>query len=188
VHRADDTQGDICLYLRRRSLLLHQSSGRPRFHKHGVGRHCDSRRDPMVSCLVEDVAEPRQNWLLLIGDSVVTALPPYGSLRFANPSRSKSYSILVDDTHPAWHSRTNEFDGNVLGFLKHAWVGTGAYKFWRKIILLSSSRTITLSRVYVCSVITLVAGPQVGAFYQAFTNNLSFTPRFYIGFIFFYFS
>jgi len=131
-------------------LLLHQSSGQPRFHKHGVGRHCDSRRDPTVSCLVEDVAEPRRNWPLLIGGSVVTVPPPYSSLRFANPSRSKSYSVLVDDTHPAWHSRSNKFDGNVLEFLKHARVGAGVYKFRGKIILLSSSRTITLSCVYVC--------------------------------------
>lgn len=47
--------------------------GRPRFHKHGAGRHCDLR-DSTVPYLVGDVAKPRRNRPLLIGGGAAALL------------------------------------------------------------------------------------------------------------------
>lgn len=60
------------------AVIASVDRGRPRFHEHGIGRHCDSRRDLTVFRFVGDVAEPPTHGHprpLLIGGGVVP--PPY---------------------------------------------------------------------------------------------------------------
>lgn len=115
-HRMDDRHRDIlymAIFTKMPAVVALVDRGRPRFHKHEIGRHCDSRRD-----------FTRWNPLLRRGrSSALTKLAAFGRwrcrssstlwrfpFRSANPLLPKSYSTLVDDIHPAWHSRSDEFD------------------------------------------------------------------------------
>jgi len=118
--------------------------GWPRFHEHGVGRHCDSRRDLTVSCPVGDVTELRRNRSLLMGGDVATPPPYDDSPRAANPLRPKFHLILATISALLSTRGTMNLEDQA-----------GVYKFQREITLLSLSRTITLSRVHHASKILL---------------------------------
>lgn len=79
------------------------SRGRPRFHEHGVGRHCDSRRDLTVFRLVGDVAEPptlghfgsvAALWLFHLTTVRLSSARQLSTSRGSHPS-------FADDIHPA---------------------------------------------------------------------------------------
>jgi len=118
----DDRHRDIYGYIftNMPAVVALVDRGRPRFHKHEIGRHCDSRRD-----------STRWNSLLRRGrSSALTKLAAFDrwrcrssstlwrfSSRYANPLLSKFYSTLTISI--LLGTRWILFGGDVLKFLRH---------------------------------------------------------------------
>jgi len=121
-NRMDDRHRDIYGYIftNMPAVVALVDRGRPRFHKHEIGRHCDSRRD-----------STRWNSLLRWGrSSALTKLAAFDrwrcrssstlwrfSSRYANPLLSKFYSTLTISI--LLGTRRILLGGDVLKFLRH---------------------------------------------------------------------